>query len=267
MKVLYFLAAALLCFGNLEASQQVSAPASTSSPQAVSLLARSAAALNGNVALSDVTLTGTARRIAGSEDESGTFTYKSLSSGAARFDFSYPSGLRSEVHTDVSSGLAGSWSGPDGNTHPLALHNLVNRSDIFPAFTLAQLASSQNLVIVLVGQETKNGHSTYHLSAFLQEFPYLSQKFTGLPQRLTQTEIFIDTSTLLPVAFDFNTHPDDDLGVNLPVELLFSDYRSTSGSQIPFRIQKFLNNGLILDLQFQSAVVNSGLSLSLFNVQ
>src|SRR5216684_3702539 len=69
MKVLSFLAALLLTFPNLEASPQASAPTSTSPTQAATLLSQSVAALTGKAALSDVTLTGTARRIAGSDDE------------------------------------------------------------------------------------------------------------------------------------------------------------------------------------------------------
>ena len=85
MKVLSVLAALLLTFPNLQAGPQASAPASTSSSQAATLLTQSAAALTGNVALTDVALTGTARRIAGSDDESGTATYKAIS-GANRLD-------------------------------------------------------------------------------------------------------------------------------------------------------------------------------------
>jgi len=239
----------------------------SSSIQASQLLQQSLAALQGNTSLTDVTLSGTARRIAGSDDEFGTVTYGAMSNGASRFDFSYPSGPRSEVHTDGTGDPLGTWSGPDGTAHPLAFHNLANRSDIFPAFTLAQLAPSRDLVVTLVGQETKNGHPAYHLSMFLQKLPHISPRSPGLAQRLTQTEVFLDVSTFLPVALDFNTHPDDDAGLDIPVELLFSDYRSVSGAQMPFHVQKLLNNNLILDLQFQSAVVNSGLSASLFNVQ
>src|ERR1700693_2355891 len=97
MKVLSVLAAILLAFPNLLASPQGSAPASNSSSQAAILLAQSAAKLTGNVTLSDVTLVGTARRIAGSDDESGTSVAKALATGEARMDLSFASGSRSEV--------------------------------------------------------------------------------------------------------------------------------------------------------------------------
>jgi len=248
------------------ASGQASTQVAQTSVQTSSVLQQAVAALLGYTVLSDVTLSGTAHRIAGSEDDTGTVTYRATSGGAVRYDFSYSSGPQIEVHAAASSGPVGMWSGPDGVTHSLALHNLTNRADIFPSFTLAPLVSAANLTVMLVGVETKNTHSVYHVSVF-QQAPQLKPKSAALFHHLTQTEIFLDTSTLLPVALDFTTHPDDDAGVDIPVELAFSDYRSVAGAQIPFRVQKYLNNGLVLDLQFQTASVNSGLSASLFNVQ
>lgn len=66
-------------------SQQASPPAVSASV----LIAQSLAAQLGNTQISDVTLTGTAHRIAGSDDESGSVTVKVLSSGATRLDFNF----------------------------------------------------------------------------------------------------------------------------------------------------------------------------------
>jgi hypothetical protein len=243
---------------------QTTTAAGTLNPSTV--LQNSLAVLVGTAALSDVTLTGTARRIVGSTDETGTVTFRALPTGEMRYDFSYPSGVWSEIHEGIAAGPLGSWSGPDGVAHPIALHNLANRSDIFPAFSLSPLLSSPNMMINLIGPETKNGQSVYHV-AVSQQFPQLPPRSASLAQHLSQTDLFLDATTLLPVAVDFNTHPDDNSSLDIPVELLFSDYRSVSGSQIPFHVQKFLNNGLGLDLQFSSASINSGLAVSTFRVQ
>jgi hypothetical protein len=37
--------------------------------------------------------------------------------------------------------------------------------------------------------------------------------------------------------------------------------------QTPFRVQKFINNSLVLDLEFNSASVNSGLAAAIFQIQ
>jgi hypothetical protein len=264
MKVLSILTALLLTIPS--SSPQASAQTSTSSNQATTLLRQSLAALTGSTALSDVTLTGTARRIAGSDDESGTVTVKALAGTGTRIDLSLPSGTRSELRNTSSVPPAGSWSGPDAVWHSISNHNLLTDSGWFPAFALSSLPSALNAVTTYLGQETKNGHSVYHLSAY-QQFPQMFPKTATLTQHLTQTEIFLDASTLLPLALDFNTHPDSDASLDIPVELLFSDYRSINGAQIPFHIQKFLNGSLMLDLQFQTAALNTGLAASTFSAQ
>jgi|SRR5437667_1562151 len=103
----------------------------TSNPQALSLLQRSLNALSGGQSLNDVTLSGTARRIAGSDDETGTAVFKALASGAGRTDLSLPSGSRSEIANVTAAPPAGAWSGPDGVSHAIAYHNLLNEPSWF----------------------------------------------------------------------------------------------------------------------------------------
>jgi hypothetical protein len=240
----------------------------SSSPQALALLHRSLATLTGGQSITDVTLSGTARRIAGSDDESGTVTFEALSSGAARFAFSYPSGPRMEVRGPFSSEpLGGAWYGPDGVSHAVAYHNLLAEPTwSFPAFAIARRLSTSHHAATYVGHETHDGQEVEHISVW-QAAPLSNPPGTATFEHLTKTDFFLDSSTLLPVAITFNIHPDEDAGLDLPVEVRFSDYHSVNGSQIPFNVQKLLNNSLILDLQFTNAFLNSGLSASLFNVQ
>jgi hypothetical protein len=243
-------------------SQQVTAPA----VQAPALLQSSSAALNGTQPLNDVTLSGTARRIAGSDDESGSVTVKALATGAMRLDFSLPSGTLSEVRANSADGPAGVWSRADGVSHSVASHNLSTDWGWFPAFTLSNLTSSANTILTYVGQETRNGHTVQHLSV-KQQFPSQKGNVAILLQHLSQMDIYLDATTALPVSLVYNIHPDNDAGLDIPVEMDFSDYRVVNGSQVPFHVQKYLNNSLYFDLQFQSATVNTGLAASAFSVQ
>jgi hypothetical protein len=65
----------------------------------------------------------------------------------------------------------------------------------------------------------------------------------------------------------FNTHPDKNQAINIPVEFRLAEYQQTNGVLVPLRIQQYLNNGLALDLQLKVVTPNSGLSVSTFNVQ
>jgi len=129
----------------------------------------------------------------------------------------------------------------------------------FPTLTLANLIASPNMAWTYVGQETRNNSQVIHVSA-LQQFPQLSGKSVSLFQHLTQVDIYLDPTTFLPVSYTFNTHPDDNASLDIPVEIRYSNYQSVGGVQIPFHIQKSINNSPFLDLQFQNASLNTGIT-------
>lgn len=244
-------------------AQQTATSAPQSSPQALTLLQQSLSALTGRKSITDVTLSGTARRIAGSDDESGTATFKALLGTGSRLDLSLPSGNSSEVRNVSGGSLTGSWSGPDGVSHPAAYQNLFTDPGLFPGFTIASFANSPSAVVTYIGTETKNGASVTHISAY-QLPPYITG---NLPRHLSQVDLFLDPSTNLPVFLDFNIHADNNALLDIPVEIQFSGYQLVNGAQIPLHIQKFVNNSLVLDLLFATVQSNSGLPAAAFNVQ
>jgi hypothetical protein len=230
--------------------------------QAPALLQSALAALAGANPVTDVTLMGTARRIAGSDDETGTAVLKAIT-GATRVDLTLPSGQRTEIMNISGGQLAGTWIGTDGVSHAIADHNLllIDPGWFFPVFPLSR-GLATGYVATYVGSETKDSLAVQHLS--ISQQPADTSDTAALLQHLSQVDLYLDSSTFLPVALAFNIHPDNDAGLDIPVEIRFSDYRPVNGIQVPFHVQKFLNSGLILDLQFQSAILNSGLSASAF---
>jgi hypothetical protein len=267
MKLLAAVAALVFSFPNLSAAHQLSPPAASSSSQATTLLTQSLASLTGRAALTDVTLSGTARRIAGSDDETGTGVLKALASGAGRMDLSLSSGQRSELCNLSAATPAGTWSGPDGVSHPIAYHNLMSEPAwFFPAFAIARRLSPSGYIITYVGHETHEGQAVEHIS-ISQPSPFPTPHGAASFEHLTQIDFFLDSSTLLPAAISFNTHSDNNALLDIPVEVRFSDYRSVNGAQVPFHLQKYLNNTLILDFQAQTVTVNTGMAASTFTAQ
>jgi hypothetical protein len=244
------------------AAQQPAAPAD----QATTLLQQAFAALNGGKSLSDVRLSGTVERIAGSDDETGTAVLKSIAGCASSVSLSLPSGPRNEIQNCSSMPPVGAWSGPDGVSHAIAFHNLLTGPAwFFPAFTIAQGLSASGYVATYVGAETHNGQAVQHVS-LLQ--PSLLPAAPGAPSssHLTQVDLFLDSTTLLPAAVDFNIHPDNNALLDIPVEIRFSNYTPVNGAQVPFHVQKYLNNTLILDFQATTVTFNSGLTASSFSL-
>jgi hypothetical protein len=291
--------ASIFCLVSISASGQQTTssatPLTASDPRAVALVQRSLGALIGSASVNDVTLTGTVQRVAGSDDDTGTATLTATVGGDSKISLNLPSGLRSEIRNSAGTPLpgalppgvpasaaqalqsVGAWSGPDGALHPIVSHNLMNDAAwFFPALTLANLAS-QNYVVSYIGQETINGQSVVHLSSSRQIVvssgssinppgpPGMS--LTSFMQQLSQMEIYLDPTTSLPVALAFNAHPDGNALVDIPTQVEFSNYQKTAGVQVPLHVQKYLNNNLVLDLQFTNATLNSGLSASAFQLQ
>jgi hypothetical protein len=251
----------LLVFARSATAQQ----ATSSTPQATALLQQALVALSGGHPLTDVTLSGTARRIAGSDDDSGTVVVKALAGTGTRIDLTLNSGPHCEIRNTSGTVPTGSWSGIDGAPHTTAYDNLLTDPGWFPALALSNFLSAQNAVITYVGPETRDSKSLIHISASKQ-FPSETSDTASLLQHLTEIDVYLDSTTFLPAILTFNAHPDNNAKLDIPVELLFSDYRSVNGTQIPFHVQKIINNVLALDLEFDSAIVNTGVSASTFAV-
>jgi hypothetical protein len=262
-----------LSFVLLQSTLAAPPQTAASSQQAVVLLQKSLAAMVGSASISDVTLTGSARRIAGSDDETGSATLKAAVNGSARLDFSFASGNSSEVSNLFASAPAGSWSGPDNTSHPLAFHNLLAETAWFsPGLAIARRLSPTDLpigskfVATYVAHETLNDQAVEHVTV-TQTSSIAEPQGGPTLAHLSEVDFYLDSTTLLPAAISFNIHPDNNALLDLPVQVLFSDYRTVSGVQVPFHVEKFFNNVLALDLQFQSASINSGLSAGAFSIQ
>ena len=260
-----FLSALLTLSVPSPASTQTSATQS-SPAQAVALLQQSLAALVGNMTLSDITLTGSVRRIAGSDDETGTATLQAVSNCSARLNFTFSSGTSSET-SNLFAAPAGTWTGPDGLSHRAAPHNLLAETAWFsPALSIARRLSGSSFVANYIGPETRNGQAVVHVSVSQPVLPNILPVDPALAH-LTQVDFFLDSTTLLPARLTFNIHPDDNELFDISVEIHFSDYRAVNGAQVPFHVQRFVNGSLFLDLQFQSVNLNTGLAASTFGVK
>ncbi len=237
----------------------------TKDPQAVSLATASLAALSATLQISDVTLTGTGTRVAGSDVQSGNFTLKGLGTGDSRLDLNLAGGLRSEIRNDTSGTPQGFVISPGTSALPIAQHNcMTSASWFFPALSVLAQTSDSIVSVAFVGQETKIGAPVNHIRFWIQS-PSLSAADNTTLGQLTQTDFYLDSTSHLPVAIVFNTHPDNDALTNIVVEVDFSSYQSVNGVLVPFRIQKLLNNSLTLDLTVTSVGVNQGLTATDFS--
>lgn len=243
-------------------ARQASAPAPRDA-SAVALLQRSLTALVGTNTIKDVTLTGSANYIAGSDNETGSATLKGTAISQGRIDLSLSDGSRSEVIDASQAAPTGSWCGSDGTWHAIAGHNLfTDPSWFFPSFLIARILSTSSYAVTAIDVETKDGSSVQHLAVY-QQTPQADK----LIANLSRTDIYLDPSTLLPAAVEFNIHPDSDALINIPMEIRFASYQNTQGISVPSHIQKYIQNGLALDVTVTSVQLNTGLTATDFQVQ
>lgn len=249
----------------IQAQQPVTTAPAPRDAQSVLVLQRSLVALVGTTALKDVTLNANANWIAGSDNESGSATLKATAIGQGRIDLALSGGQRSEV-VDVSQAAAtGSWCGPDGVWHATVAHNLFSEPTwFFPTFLINRVLTSPNYAISPVDAETHDGVAVEHLKVY--KVPAYADK-TGLIQSLSQIDLYLDPTTQLPVSIAFDTHADNNALVNIPVKIKFSNYQAVQGVSVPYHIQKFIQNGLTLDVTITGVQVNSGLSATDFQAQ
>jgi hypothetical protein len=79
-------------------------------------------------------------------------------------------------------------------------------------------------------------------------------------------DIYLDAASSVPLAMDFNIHPDNDAATDISVEIQYSNYQKVSGIYAAQHVQKFLQGGLAVDLNFTASVINSGLTGALFAI-
>lgn len=234
-------------------------PAPAGSSQAKTICGESMIALTNGVAVNDVTLIGNVTVVAGSDTQTGTATFAAASTNRSRIEMNLDNGKRTDIQDDSRGVPTGVWSVNDGALKPYASHNTWNDASwFFPA--LGSL-SDPSVNFSYVGVETRNGVSVQHLRS--------QRTNSAIPtaQKLSGQDIYLDATTLLPVALVFNLHPDNNSNINIPVEVRFANYQLKSGLMVPLRIQKFVNYGLVLDFQISNVIANSGIPANQFSVE
>jgi hypothetical protein len=228
-----------------------------SDPQALSLAAKSMAAMTGGAVVTDISFSGTVTLVAGSNIETGTGVFLAKGINESRVGLTLSGGKRTEIRNAASGIPTGSWSGKAG-TATIAQHNCWTDSPWF-APMLSSLSTS-NAVVVLsyLGRDVYAGIPVLHLRSY-RYLPTQDAASAAFLQEASTMDFYLDPSSLLPFAVAFNVHPDNDFNTNIRIEIRFADYRAVNGIKAPFHIQRLLNGGLAMDVAVTNVAVNSGL--------
>jgi len=234
-----------------------------SNPFAVALAQQAIAALTSGGTLSDVTLNATVTSTVGSPYDTGTATFYVKGTTESRVDFSWSaSGTRSDVRNIVTRTPGGAWETNGRTPTPFAPHNCwTDASWFFPTLSSLSQTANPNFVFSYVAREQHGGVDTQHIRVY-------QWSAQVAPSALLSTmDFYLDPVSALPIAIEFQSHPDDNMRSNLPLEIDFANYQLVNGFQVPFHFQKIFGGGVVLDVTVTAASFNTGLPDSLFTLQ
>jgi hypothetical protein len=198
-----------------------------------------------------VEMAGTAMWHYGSDEQTGRVALTAFANGQSQMTLHLSRGTRIETqNTFTDADRTCTWTGFDGIAHNVSPHNCwLSTVWFLPQITLQAGAGAPDGFISFAATSDSNTiilHSVRRMTAVRDS------KTTDLVVSLSSVDLGIDYASGLPQWLLFNIHPDNDGGTNLPVEVDFSDYRTTNGITVPFHIQKLINHTLVLDLQIST---------------
>jgi len=236
-----------------------------SDPTALSYAAKSVAAMTGNTAVSDATLTGTVNTwMAGSTNDTGTVTLKVKGYGESRVDMQLTlSGALSQIR-DASTGVAQGEAITGGTGSQYSYQNCVTDAAWFYALDSAMAVAPNNgIVLSYVGLETLGGESVQHIQSYYYQSG-LDPNSQAQLQTNSTIDYYLDATTFIPVAENFNMFSGS--GTAIPVQVLFLGYQTVQGVTSPQHIQEYINGTLQFDATITSVLVNTGIPLSTFTI-
>jgi hypothetical protein len=235
--------------------------------QAVALARTSYVALTSGTVITDVTLTASVASIDGSDTDTGTATLLAKGNARSRLDLNTSEGTRSEVRNVGTDRVpVGKRVDFEGRSYSESTHNCWGIASWFFPHMSPLYASDPSIVVKYVGLESRKGVSVHHLRTYGSS-PTVDSSAPASLKSLGAVDYYLDASTFLPVAIQFNVHPDNDALNGLLVEVDFSDYRPTNGVLVPTHVLRFQQGNLMLDIRVTSSIINTGLSDSQFAVE
>ena len=135
------------------------------------------------------------------------------------------------------------------------------RPENLPALSLMTEFTNPNLQIKYIGEEKIGAQTAHHIRlSMLPEDGFLPE----VEDRLSEFHIYIDRVSLNVIRtthFDFSP---ETAANRSPVDIVFSDYRTQDGAQVPFHMTRYLAGHKDSEINFTSISLNAVISDSDF---
>ena len=223
---------------------------------ASSLLTQISQAFVTNSVVSTIQLTATANWYAGSFEDSGSATLTASANGASQIQLNLAKkGIWTEAQGQIDPSMSCSWADSSAARHVLSGSSCVKPTVWFlPALTLQPSSTLSSITATDLGMSPV-GNSTYRHARLQFPSSAMDPAAVGVAQN-SSIDIGVDPTSFLPQVVAYTVPPDDGSPVLIPIEIHFSDYRTIQDAQIPFRIQRYVNGTLQLDLTVEAAQIS-----------
>jgi len=245
------------------ATQQTSATAVQRDQQGLDVLAKVLIAAGGERSIGsikDFSGSGTITYYWAGETVQGPVTIKGRGTDQFRLDATLPSGIR----TFVSSGGVGYIREPNGSITNLSSYQAGDFGNtlVFPFGQMLLALADASTNIVYKGLVSHEGSQVHQIRV-----EGLQNKITGsrmIAGQVHGQDFFVDADTFLIVSVLGKAYSRDGAMNSCPVEVLFSDYRSSGGVMVPYSIRNVVDGQLSVALQLDQFTFNNNLSDSDF---
>lgn len=231
---------------------------------AATILAKASAALTGGAPVTTAVQTGTVAYSAGSDEETGPVELET----ADYFDSKLLMHLSGGDRLEILHQNAGAWAGADAVRHAQAMHNALTSAPwFFPALLVNGWIADASFSVTSVGLEQRNGISVQHLHCVRVLAGQADATTAAMIQTATAMELYLDNATFLPIALEYNAHPDANELQNIPVRIEYGSYGAAGSGNTPYHIQKYLQGTLLLDIAVSEVALNVTIPASEFSLQ
>jgi hypothetical protein len=214
-------------------------------------LAAAQSAFSGSKPVHQVTLSGTVNWTAGSLEDSGPVTLQANADGSWTTTMELQSGPRLESQTAAGSSMMCQFQ---ANSSKAALVGRLDNCRRSLTWFLPPISFQPSLKPSALTLQALGSAGAPALKTQLA-FADISAAFVNSTLDATTSNVALDPNTLLPTSLTFNVFPDTGPAIPIPVRVEFSDYRLTSGAQIPYSIKRYLNGTLLADITINSVSI------------
>ena len=203
------------------------------------------------VPVHQVELSGTATQYAGSDVEQGAVTLTATAAGSSSMELSFGDMSRKVTTTGLGPGMECEWS-KDGTSHQMDLMNCLKPLVWFlPGITLQSGLMPNSLSVDDLGTVRAGGMSFTRLRA-QAVMSGLDTALLEESMKRSSMNLDLDPGTLLPARLSYILHPDSGSETKIHIQIRYSDYQKVDNAEIPYRIRRYVNGSLQLDIQINS---------------